>query len=67
MNENERAAYIQSQVACALIEMEAMKAANWMREMQGHTIAYGEEAFNNLVVKYGIGHNDVIGYLNKHR
>ena len=52
--------YLYSQVACALIELESMKAANWMREMQGHTIAYGEEAFLELIDKYRLNHNDVI-------
>jgi hypothetical protein len=57
MNDEQKAAYLNSQVACALIEMAAMKAANSFREMQGYTIAYGEEAFHELITKYGIHHN----------
>lgn len=57
MNENERAVFLMSQTACALIEMEGMKAANIERESHGYALAYGEEAFLALIEKYGIHHN----------
>ena len=60
MTEAQQAAYIQSQSACALIEMEAMKAENTYREMRGETIAYNEKAFLDLIERYGIHHNAVI-------
>lgn len=60
MSPEQRAIFLQSQAACALIEMEAMKAANWMREMKGETIAYGEEAFMDLISTYGIHHNQAL-------
>jgi hypothetical protein len=62
MTDDERVAYLRAQTAAALIEMEAMKAANWMREMQGHTIAYGEDEFLALLDKYDLHHNSVISF-----
>lgn len=52
MTEGQKAAYVIGQAACMLVEMESMKAANQYREMQGHTIAYGEEAFVDLINRY---------------
>lgn len=62
---NEKVAYIMGQVACALIEMESMKAANRERQMRDQSDAYGEEAFFELTTKYAISHNAVLGYLNQ--
>ena len=62
MNEQQKAAYIFSQSVCALIELEAMKAANKERELRGEMLAYHEEVIMELFSKYSIGHNDVIGY-----
>lgn len=63
MNHNEAAAFINSQVACALIEVESMKAANTERESQGYALAYDEEAFMAIIDKYGIDHNAVLTVL----
>ncbi|MHB8413981.1 MAG: hypothetical protein ACYDB1_01105 [Acidiferrobacteraceae bacterium] len=60
MTDQEKAAYIHSQVACALIEMEAMRAANQYREIQGCTPTYGEEAFRKIIENYPIHHNAVM-------
>ena len=60
MNENQRAAFLDSQTACALIEMESMKALNTYREMRGETIAYNEQAFLDLIPRYGIHHNQAL-------
>ena len=61
MTPEQSAAYINSQVACAMVEMYAMYAANALRADHGESIAYTEEAFMALHVKYCIGHNAVIG------
>ena len=58
--EDERV-YIQSQIACAMIEMEAMKAANSQHPTDQ---PYEEKAFLDLIDKYGIYHNAVVGTLN---
>lgn len=63
MTKQERVAYINSQVACALIVMEGMKAENTYREMRGETIAYGDKAFNAVIDQHGIGHNAVMACL----
>jgi hypothetical protein len=63
MTPGEKVAFINSQVACALIEMESMKAANRDRQSRGESDAYGEEAFMNIINEHRIGWNDVIGYL----
>jgi hypothetical protein len=55
-----RAAFVQAAVARALIRAFGMVAANMEREHRGHSLAYGEEAFERLVVEEGIGHNQVL-------
>lgn len=63
MDREQRMAYINAQVACAMIELAAMQALNAERLANGHTIAYDEAAFLALQDKYCISHNAVIGYL----
>jgi len=53
-------AYINTQTTAALVELEMMKAANTLREIQGYTIAYDEVAFYELIEKYQLGHNSVM-------
>lgn len=60
MTDEQEAAYVSSQTACALITAFGMVAENQDRLSQGKTIAYGEEAFNDLINEYGIHHNSVI-------
>ena len=57
MNETSRAAFLQSQVACAMIEAMGMQAENEQRKAVGHSMAYTEDAFVQLIDRYGIGHN----------
>ena len=63
MSKNET--YIKSQIACAMIELEAMKIANHMRISNNLSPAYGEEQMLNLMGRYGLHHNTVIDLLNK--
>ena len=63
MTLEERAAYINSQVACALIEMEGMKAENMQRAHLGQSMAYSDTSFIALIERYGIGYNAVLSYL----
>ncbi len=58
------AAYINSMVTYAQIEMESMKAANREREEQSLTLAYAEKDFLGLIDKWGIHHNAVVTHLN---
>ncbi len=61
MNEEQQAAYIQSQVACAMIEMEGMKANNLIRDGAGYSPLYGKDQFLELIERYDIDHTSVIG------
>ncbi len=65
MTPEQQVAFVQSQVACLLVELEAMKAANMEREHRGEAIAYGEDAFRELLGRYTVQHNDVLTYFNR--
>jgi len=39
---------------CALIEAMGMVAENKWREMKGESLAYGEDAFNELISKHNL-------------
>lgn len=60
---NENAIYVQSQIACALIEAMGMQAENMQRQHRGESMAYSDVAFNDLIVKYGIHHNAILTLL----
>jgi hypothetical protein len=47
--------------ASALIELEAMKAANAERASRGEAPAYGEDAFRKLQTDNGLGWNQIMG------
>lgn len=57
MNEAAAVAFVQTQTACMLVELEAMRVANAERAHRGMAYAYGEDAFMALIDKYGCGHN----------
>ncbi len=61
MTDEQKAAYIQAQAVAALIEAMGMAAENMQRSHQGASIAYDEKAFLEIIEKYGIHHNAVIG------
>lgn len=54
MTPEQLAAYVNAQTAAALIELESFKAANREREMRGYALAWGEDAFMELIEKYGL-------------
>lgn len=60
MTPDQAAAYVFAQAACALAEIEAMKAANIERETRGHSPAFGEDAFLGICDRYCINHNAVL-------
>lgn len=64
MNNEQRVAFINSQVTCAMIEAMGMQAENRQREIQQESPAFVADDFNRLQIKYGIDHNSVIEYLN---
>ena len=50
--------YFKMNMLQAEIEMQGMIAENKQREHRGESLAYGEAAFNNLITKHGIYHNN---------
>jgi hypothetical protein len=62
MTPEQQAAYIISQSACMLAEMEAMKATNAMPFAGTQTILYSPADFEALPTKYGVHHNAVVGW-----
>jgi len=52
MTPEQRAAFIMAQTAMLQAELALMQAANKEREMNGYSIAYGEEQFGDLLRKY---------------
>ncbi|MEA3242868.1 MAG: hypothetical protein U9Q19_05430 [Pseudomonadota bacterium] len=60
MTPEQAAAYVHAQAVAATAAIESMKAANTLREMQGKTIAYDEQAFLSVLEQYGLHHNAVM-------
>jgi hypothetical protein len=60
----DKVAFLNSQVACAMIEAMGMQAENEIRKVRGEYPCYFESDFQSLLTKYHIGHNDVITFLN---
>lgn len=61
MNPEETTAYIQAETACALAEIAGMQAENALRAMKGEAPAYVYEHFMEIINRYQISHNAVIG------
>lgn len=61
MNE-EQAAYIMAQAACALIEAMGMQAAN---SQYPENQPYQKKDFDAVIERYGIDHNAVIGFFRR--
>ena len=64
MDKTQKAAYIISQSACAMIEALGMQADNMERARQGMSMAYEMHDFTEVFERYGITHNQVLQYLN---
>lgn len=62
---NRNSDYIQSQIFCAYAELEAMKAANQQRLIEGKSLAYSEQQFLELQTKYGLCHNQILTLINE--
>jgi hypothetical protein len=63
MTESEKAAFLFSQSAAALIEAMGMFSENMQRQSLGYSMAYNEEAFLNVIKVNRISHNDALAYL----
>jgi len=60
MTPEQQAAYVNAQATCAMIEAMGMVALNEQRKVLGHSMAYDDQAFSDLINKYGIHHNAVL-------
>ena len=65
MTDEQKAAYINAQAACALAEIAGMQAQNQHRLALGQSIAYGEQDFAAGPDKYGIHHNAVMSFFHR--
>lgn len=63
MDETQRAAFLISQAAAAMIEALGMVADNQERQANGHALAYDGEAFQGVIDRFGIGHNAAVTWL----
>jgi hypothetical protein len=58
-----KVAYVNSQIACAFIELEAMKSENQLALLQGISPAWSYAEFMKLLDKYQLTHDLVINNL----
>ncbi len=63
MNDEQRLIYVRGILLQAEIEMQAMIAENKIREAEGKSLAYDEEAFMDLIKRYGVHHNALVDAL----
>ena len=61
MTPEQQAAYVFAQSVSALIEAMGMLSDNLDRARKGESPGWYNEEFNNLIDKYGISHNAVLG------
>ncbi len=66
MTDEQNVAYVNSQVACAMIEAMGMQAENQFMAIHGCELPYRQDAFNAVSLKYGIHHNQVLPTLQGH-
>jgi len=59
----DKVAYLNSQIACAIIEAMGMQAENEQRKIMGNSPAYVKDSFMQLLDKYGLHHNSIITFL----
>jgi len=57
-------AFVMSQVACMLAELEGLKAANGIALLRLENPPYDDAAFVALPERFGLYHNQVIAALN---
>lgn len=62
MTTEQQAAYVIAQSASALIEALGMLSVNLQRMHRAEALAWDNDEFNNLIIKYGIGCNDVLKF-----
>jgi len=62
MDENtaRQLAFFNSQVTCAMITAMGMQAENEQRKIEGKSIAYDAEAFQQVILDHNIAYNQAV-------
>lgn len=60
MTDEQKAAFINAQSACAMATIQGMTAENMQRAAVGSSMAYDEAAFLAVIKEYGINRNTVM-------
>lgn len=60
MTTEQQAAFVMAQAACAMAEIAGMQAENQQRIHRGESLAYVENDFAAVILRNGIGQNDVL-------
>lgn len=60
MTDEQKAAYVISQAACAMAEIAGMQAENQQRMHRGEALAYTEQSFNDVILRNVVSHNAVL-------
>lgn len=63
MDEVQRAAFLNAQTACALIEALGMAADNQFSVIRGGLPIHEKDSFDALIDRYGLGHNAAVTWL----
>lgn len=66
MDKEQQLVFLKSQILCAEIEMQSMISTNQLRDVNGDSPAYDEQAFMDLIDKYGISHDYITEILRIH-
>lgn len=64
MTPEQKAAFVLAQISLLNLELESMKAENLHRQSKGYSLAYTEDGFNHVYLKYEpiLGSNALIEF-----
>ena len=65
MTPEQKAAFVTAQAACMLAELKGLQADNLIAIALHEIPPHGREAFEALPARYGLGHNDVLGFFHE--
>lgn len=62
MNSEQQVAFIMAATVSAMAEIAGMQAENQRRQLFSDVPKYGEDDFQAVILRNGIGHNDVLSF-----
>lgn len=62
MTAEQQVAFIMAATASAMAETAGMQAENQRRQLFGDVPKYGEDDFQSVILRNGIGQNDVLAF-----